>query len=262
MPALAKLYFGWRAYFKTAWQPPTPAPPQDLLDKLQHDGITLLAARFDPEQVLCILAATDQLSPHQIAHRLKGRWDHALRARPSDFTGFKRHFLLRSLGQNTRDVVRLYIQGQVDASDLADPLYRERMKTLRFHQDGDAKLKTSHSAIYDLFLHVILVTADRYCMGSSEAKTVFAALRDGMLEVGADPYEASMMPDHAHLMARWPAAMSAAELMEAIKQASGRLLMRSAYWSDGGYMGTVGPYRLQVAIERNRRGGWASPQGL
>jgi hypothetical protein len=34
-------------------------------------------------------------------------------------------------------------------------------------------------------------------------------------------------------------------------------MLRTAYWNDGGYVGTVGPYKISVAVDKNRKlGGW------
>ena len=86
---------------------------------------------------------------------------------------------------------------------------------------------------------------------------MFDALCGGTAAMGADPVEISMMPDHAHLLLRWPEAMSAADLLQGTKRESGKILRRSAFWNEGGYVGTVGPYPLRVALRRNREaGGW------
>lgn len=260
MSALAKLYFGWTTYLKVPWTPlqSLRSPPSEMQAALQGDGISLLAFNYSAKRLQCVLKTNDQINPQLIAQRLKGRWNYALRGFESGFPGFERSFVLRSLGQNTKDVVRHYIESQVDKSDLVDPLYREKMNKLRFQNDDDGLIKKSHKAAYDLFLHVIFVAADRYRMFSPEAKIVFEALKSGMLELGADPYEGSMMPDHAHFLVRWPTQYGAADLLEAMKQASGRILRRSAFWSGGGYIGTVGPYSLRMALERNGSNGWVA----
>ena len=258
MSFLSKLYFGWSAYFNADWRHPDSfmSPPPDLVDVLRDDGINLLSVRMGCEQMQCIIGLNDRISPQFMAQRLKGRWNHALRGLNVGFPGFKRRFFIRSLGQNTKDVVMHYIQSQVDKSDLVDPLFRESMKKLRFHQEATGVDKNSHKALYDLYVHIIFVTADRYRMFEPEARKVLIALKSGMQEKEVALYEASMMPDHVHCMVRWPSAYSAVELLEGIKQASGCVMHRAAFWSGGGYVGTVGPYSLKVALEQNRCGGW------
>jgi|GEM_PF-1659453 len=29
-------------------------------------------------------------------------------------------------------------------------------------------------------------------------------------------------------------------------------MRRTAYWQDGGYVGTVGPYKMSIALKKNR----------
>ena len=207
---------------------------------------------------MCILSCDGNLVPCDAAKCLKGRWDHFLRKSMCGFPGFKRSFLLRSLGQNTKTVVRNYIRSQVDKSDLVDPLYRESMKKLCFHDEDGAVFKNSQRAVYDLFAHVILVTASRYRMFAPEAKAVLANLKQACRQIAADPYEISMMPDHAHMLVRWPNDIGGTDFVERIKATSGSLMRRAAFWSGGGYIGTVGPYSLKKAMALNRGSGWVA----
>jgi len=88
--------------------------------------------------------------------------------------------------------------------------------------------------------NVVLITGGRYRMRSPEARQVFEALCEGVRRLKADPLDISMMPDHAHLLVRWPKMLSSEELLEGIKRESGKRLRRTAFWNDGGYVGTVG----------------------
>ncbi|MDF3131054.1 transposase [Kiritimatiellaeota bacterium B1221] len=255
MSGLSKLYFGWSAYFKTPWA--NASLPESIKSFYQVDGITLFSGCVKQEKAMLILEAQATHAPSWITGRLKGRLNHHFKRVYPEFPGFDRSFLLQSLGQNDRGIVSAYVQNQVDSSDLVDPLYRKRMNELRFHEEGAGKRSTSHRGRYDLVVHVVLVIANRHRIFSQEAKKVFEALVEGCGALGAKPYDISMMPDHAHLMVGWPATLSAEELLEGIKREAGEVMRRSAYWQDGGYVGTVGPYKMSVALERNRRfGGW------
>ena len=255
MSCLAKLYFGWSAYFSERW--PTPTLPETVKALYEADGLKLLSAYANQEKVTMVLEAKGGHPPQWIAGRLKGRLNHYLKREPLNFPGFDRSFHLQSLGQNDRKIVSAYVQSQVDASDLVDPLYRQRMNELRFHEEGKSKVSTSHRGRYDLVLHVVLVIANRHRIFSEEARKVFGSLVGACDELGACAFDISMMPDHAHLMLGWPPEMSAMEVIEGLKRESGKILRRPAYWNDGGYVGTVGPYRLSVALGRNRQlGGW------
>ena len=264
MAGLSKLYFGYFAEMRSAWEglAPGEAPPEDLLNALAGDGITLLAFGIVNGRVRIVLESEPSISPAFLTQRLKGRVSYSLKQNFGDFPGFTRHFFLRSLGQNTRKVVAHYIEEQVGRSDLVDPLYRERLEKLRFREDGEVpEQKTRHRGVYDLFAHLVLVTGDRYRMSSAQAGEVFGALVQAVKELEADPMEVSMMSDHAHLLLRWPAKLSAAELLQKVQRESGRLFGRGAFWSSGGYVGTVGAYRLGTALEASGEMGWRRLKG-
>ena len=258
MPALHKLNLGWSGHFAEAWPGArtfsTPSP--ELLKALAADGILVQAARFTETSAQIVLALSEDISAQKLAQRLKGRLQHDLKPRADGFPGFARNFLLRTLGQNTKDIVTEYIRGQVERSDLVDPLYRERLQELRFHSDEGALFRSSHAGLHDLFTHLVLVAGARHRMSSVEARRVFAALKSACFATGLAPYEISMMPDHAHLLFRYPPDAAAEQVIERLKIASGKLFGRSAFWSGGGYFGTVGPYPLRIAMDRNRRDGW------
>ncbi len=262
MSFLSKLYFGYFADFRSEWfgRSPELCPPEVALEAFKAEGIHLHSFCVESKRLRIVLEAGESVAPVFATQRLKGRISHAMSRVYPAFPGFMTHFFLRSLGQNTKDIVSAYIQTQVDHSDLVDPLYRKRMKELRFLEEEELTAhKTRHRGVYDLFAHLVLVTGGRYRMFSKEAEKVFLALCDGTRKLGADPLDVSMMPDHAHLLVRWPEKMTAAELLEAVKSESGRLLRRSAFWNNGGYVGTVGPYALRLALARNQReGGWSS----
>lgn len=258
MPALHKLNLGWTGHFAEAWSGAAgfSKPSPELLQALAGDGIVVQAARFTTTSAQIVVELSEDISSQKLAQRIKGRLQHDLKPRADGFPGFARNFLLRTLGQNTKDTVTDYIRGQVERSDLVDPLYRERLQELRFHSDEGAIFRSSHAGLHDLFAHIVLVAGARYRMSSVEARMVFDALKSACLATGLAPYEISMMPDHAHLLVRYPPDAGAEQVIERLKVASGKLFGRSAFWSGGGYFGTVGPYPLHIAMDRNRRDGW------
>jgi REP element-mobilizing transposase RayT len=257
MPSLQKLYLACNCPFKTAW-PQAPRfcrPTVELLAAFDGEGITLLSSLFDSTKAQVVVEVSDAVAPRFLLQRLKGRWSRALGMVSGDFPGFDKAYLVRTVGQNTRKIVENYVQGQIDNSDLVDPLYRKRMKELRFHQEETNPQQNRHRGVYDLFAHLVLVTKGRYRLFSPEARKVFESLCAGADELGAEALDISMMPDHAHLLLRWPSGVSGEELIEGVKRESGKQLRRTAFWSGGGYVGSVGPYRLKVAMERNQRNG-------
>lgn len=131
------------------------------------------------------------------------------------------------------------------------------MNELRFHDEAESQISTSHRGRYDLVVHVVLIIANRHRIFSAEVRTVFDSLVGAAEQLGCRPFDISMMPDHALLMLGWPSDISASELLEGVKRESGKIMRRSAYWNDGGYVGTVGPYKLSIALKKNRDlGGW------
>lgn len=258
MPALCKLYFSWTARWKHSGMPPLPQdfPTAELQTKWLEDGLDLLSLQFSEDRAYAVFSAAPGVTPAFLAQRCKGRLDHALRGGYPDFSGFDRAFFLRTLGQNTREIVQSYIRNQVDASDLVDPLYRQKLKELRFHSQELPPSRNGHAAVYDLYYHVILITGGRHRMNLKEADAVFQALRDGSAAVDSESYEISVMPDHVHLLVGGTSKIGPESLVEDLKRESGRILRRSAFWSGGGYIGSVGPYRLKTALDRNRGQGW------
>ncbi len=255
MSGLTKLYFGWSAYFSEVWT--APHLPVAVKDLYAPDGIRLCSGSVNRGKVMLILEAGADHAPQWIAGRLKGRLNHFLKKAYPDFPGFDRSFFFQSLGQNDRRIVSAYVQNQVKSSDLVDPLYRRRMNELRFHEEGESKRSTSHRGRYDLVVHVVLIIANRHRIFSAEARKVFEGLLGACRVLDAKAFDISMMPDHAHLMIGWPSELSADELLEGLKRESGKRMRRSAYWQDGGYVGTVGPYKMSVAVAKNRGfGGW------
>jgi REP element-mobilizing transposase RayT len=263
MSFLSKLYFGCTVKYRAEWPGVCPGlpPPPETVAPFEADGIRILSTRFRRDRFQAVVEVEDSVAPSFLMQRLKGRLSYCLGKTHADFPRFSPHFFLRSLGQNTRDVVKQYVREQVDRSDLVDPLYRERMKKLRYMEEGEVMAeKTRHRGVYDAFAHVVLITGGRYRMFSDEARKVFDALCGGVRELKAEPLEISMMPDHAHLLLRWPQGLSAEELLQGVKRESGKVMRRSAFWNNGGYVGSVGPYPIRTALDNNAAaGGWRVP---
>ena len=258
MPELSKIYFSWTARWKQN-QLPIPLSKftrTELRSKWEAEGIELLSLKFSEDRAFVVIASYPDLSPEFLAQRCKGRLDHALRRYLPEFGGFDRTFYLRTLGQNTREIVQNYIHDQVDASNLVDPLFRKRLKELRFCSRAYSPSLNAHAAVYDLFYHVILVTGGRYRMGCKEAEDVFSALLDGARVAKNEMFEISVMPDHVHMLLGGSSERSPESIVAGLKKESGLILRRTAFWSGGGYIGSVGPYRLRTALDRNREKGW------
>jgi REP element-mobilizing transposase RayT len=261
MPALYKLHYAWTGWPRAPWTPADPTPSPLLLEEWTRDGIQPLSLLAKEDRIRFLFTAQPDVSPAFLAARVKGRLQHHWR-RLESFPGFDRPFLLRTLGFNHHGTVRGYIRQQVNASSLVDPLFRKKLAELRFQEENPGSHQTRNKGRYDLVLHLVLVTGGRHRMWIPEARRVLEALTVACDTEGIGLLDISMMPDHVHLRirSRWEAGPE--ETLEAIKRCSGTYLRRPAFWMDGGYAGSVGPYRLGVAMRRNREaGGWCAECG-
>ncbi len=226
MSGLHKSFYRYTAFLKEATVAAF-TPPDELLQAWQRDGIFLRAFLLQQRRVQMVCASTATISPVQIAQRLKGRLNHCLRQQSPAYPGFDRDFFLGTLGQNDRDIVAAYIRNQVDHSDLVDPLYRERLKVLRFHEDPGQPPRGKHKGIHDHHLHIVLVTQGRYRMFPQEAKKVSVSIIEGGESVGMDIMEFSIMPDHAHILARPDHHRNPQQSLDDLKSASSQQLRRT-----------------------------------
>ena len=111
---------GRRVIHSLPW-PATISSPS-LIAAWATDGLRRIAHRWQPDLVQFTFEAPSNISPELVAGRAKGRLDHALR-KTGWRHGLSRKVALRSLGENTLDVVLRYIATQLDRADLADPRY-------------------------------------------------------------------------------------------------------------------------------------------
>lgn len=259
MGSLNKIHYAWFADFTIPWEtfPRFYVPPPDLLISWTSDGISVMSILLQPDSLKIVMEADASLPPARIAQRLKGRMQNHLSKLDIGFPGFFRGFFFRSLGQNDRSTVASYIREQVNHSDLVDPLYRISLNKLRYHDRSLERIRTSHQSVYDLHLHLVLVVGGRFRMCSEQAKDVADSVVSAFSALQCPPVELSVMPDHLHALCAFPHSLSPLDVLEGVKQGSGGALRRSAFWAGGGYTGTVGPYRLAVALDRNAKaGGW------
>ncbi len=229
-------------------------PTPELLASWREDGFTPLSWRQNGGQVQLVFDCSEQCPPSFMAQRIKGRWQHAMKPL-SGFAGFTANFFLRSLGRNLKEEVSHYIHSQAVSGDFADPLCRKRYHQLQYTLKDQQDPRTGERTNYDLFYHVIVVSEAR-CRrwGWQEPEQLAEALPEGIACSSDNQlvlYELSLMPDHMHLLVRGGPRVSAQRVLDTIKDSSGRVLSRTALWQAGGYVGTVGPYRLQAVMKWN-----------
>ena len=248
------------AYSWTGWpkgEPFPPLPGDDFLTALDaawaKDGMRRISHRWQPDLVQCTFEAPPDVSPEFVAARTKGRLDHALRG-AGWRGGFERKVAVRSLGENTLEVVLGYIATQLDRADLADPRYGNSLAGAAW-EDGDIDLEEPVASDFGRYwynLHLVAVTNGRRRIGREDflPKVTAAVQRwseglgaGGTRRVRPGVHSLAVMPDHVHLAVRGPSSRSPEEiaggLREALNGAAGCLLFDARV-----YAGTFSSYPL------------------
>ena len=251
-----RIAYSWTGWPKSGAAFP-PLPGDDFLASLDEawatDSLRPIAHRWQPDLVQFTFEAPPNVSPEFVAARAKGRLDHALR-KTGWRHGFERKVAVRSLGENTLDVVLRYIATQLDRADLADPRYVNSLAEAAW-EDGGIDLEepvASGHGRYWYNLHLVAVTHGRWRIGREDfLPKVTAAVRvwsEGLAAGDAGTarpgvHSLAVMPDHVHLAVRGPAARSpdeiAGSLREALNRAAGCLLFDPRV-----YAGTFSSYPL------------------
>lgn len=238
-PHAFALRYGWTAWPTAGTVFPAALPPLPT-EAWRRDGIPLLEQNWTPSEIQLTVSAGPDLAPVDIARLLKGRLQHALRAAgaPCDFS---RKVALRALGENTREIVERYIREQLEHADLADPRYREGLRSHAFSNDATdlAEPSETNSGRYWHNLHVVLVTESRYRIGSETAGRITAACRVPSVA------ECSIMPDHLHLAVKASPEQSPCAVAEFFQRATARAVQVLGLWKDTFYVGTFGEYGLK-----------------
>jgi hypothetical protein len=248
------------AYSWSGWPKGAPFPPPPDADffaaldaRWASDGLRRIAQRWQDDLVQFTFEAPAGVSPEFLAGRAKGRLDHALRG-AGWRGGFERKVAVRSLGENTLEVVLPYIATQLDRADLADPRYVSSLAEAAW-EDGDIDLEEPVASDFGRYwynLHLVAVTNGRRRIGREDfLPKITAAVRtwSGRLAAGGSAkarpgvHSLAVMPDHVHLAVRGPSAQSPDEiaggLREALNRAAGCLLFDPRV-----YAGTFSSYPL------------------
>ena len=249
------------AYSWTGWPKgePFPSEPSDdflaVLDAAwATDGLRRIAHRWQDDLVQFTFEAPSDISPELVAGRAKGRLDHALR-KAGWRHGLQRKVAVRSLCENTLEVVLRYIATQLDRADLADPRYINSLAAAAW-EDGDIDLEQPVASDFGRYwynLHLVAVTHGRRRIGREDfLPKVTAVVRSwsgalsaagGQGEMRPGVHSLAVMPDHVHLAVRGPSAQSPDEiaggLRDALNRAAGCLLFDPRV-----YAGTFSSYPL------------------
>ena len=170
----------------------------------ETDGLRLLEHSWSPDSVQLTFSTKPHVTPILVAARAKGRLQYALRqARKA--IAFSRKVSVRSIGDNTREMVEQYIRNQLLSAALADSHFIERLRSLHLSDptvDLSAACESAHGR-YWYNLHLVLVAAERY---RSSDFAAYARMRAGCVRIAGEKgyaiSELSIMPDHLHAALR------------------------------------------------------------
>ena len=233
------LRYGWMAWPSVGTT--LSAPPDYPVAEWEHDGLHLLEHAFTPHEIRLVVSAGPDLAPVDVARLLKGRLQHAMR-KAAVPVNFSRKVALRAIGHNTRVVVERYIRNQLRQTELADSRYRDALQRHSFAQrEVDlAQPSETNSGRYWFNLHVVLVTANRFRMGSEVAGRISTACR---LPAVA---KCAVMPDHLHLAVKADPAKSPTHVARSFQELTATATGMLGFWLDTFYVGTFGEYGMEA----------------
>jgi REP element-mobilizing transposase RayT len=244
------LRFGWTAWPSNGVFPAWPEDGDwdDLLEAWESDGMRLLEHQHAPDRLQMTFSTRPEVAPEFLAARAKGRLQHAFRIGGTPIS-FSRKLAVRSIGHNTRNDVQQYVREQVQRAELADESYRENMQRHVFSDPSCDLTRPSEtrSGRYWYNLHVVLVVAERYRMGSGETP---ARIRHACLKTagkhGCHVADLSVMPDHLHVAMRGNPGMSPQDIALSLMNNTAFALGQVRFWEDGYYVGTFGEYTMSA----------------
>ena len=238
---------GWLKDRQTSFPETLPTAIDTCKPLWEADGLELDTWQSRNHRLQCLFTAWPQVSPAKCAARVKGRLQHALRkgGTPVAFSGT---IGFRSLGDNTREIVKQYVERQAVKSDYVDPRFKIWLEQFNRGGEGVALAEpavTGHGR-YWYNLHLVLVVQDRrFPMTRHET---FGTVRDHCFRIANDngyqAAEVSVMPDHVHLALRGSIEHSPERIALAYLNGLSRALGSNRCWSEECYVGTFSEYRV------------------
>jgi REP element-mobilizing transposase RayT len=250
-------------YSWTGW-PSKSAFPTELLAHLlpsivlewENDGLRVLESSLTGKRIQLTLSTTPQVTPVTLATRVKGRIQHHSRQHGIAID-FSRKLAVCSLGDPTRAQVEGYIHNQVAKEALADERFREVLGSCTV-VDSEINLSQStesRSGRYWYNLHLVLVVAERYRIGSAE---VLVKIRDTVARIcskkGYRLSRLAVLPEHLHMSLRGAIDHSPEDIALAFLSNLAYALGQRRWWQAGYFAGTFGEYGIGAVRLRNLEG--------
>jgi REP element-mobilizing transposase RayT len=257
-PHAYQLRFSWTAWPSGSSHFPEsrPASASDELSAAwESDGVRALEWEWTPERVRILFSTRPDVSPGFLCQRAKGRLQHALR-KEGDPVEFSRKVSCGSVGNPREQAVDTYLARQLEGGSFADPKYRETLARLAYtNPDVDVtSVWETNRGRYVYALHLVLVTAERVRLPSVEMEKISGALKGERVAEGFEIGRVALMPDHIHLAVRGSPERSPLEIVEAVRDVTGRAVGTLGVWMPTSYMGTFGKYGM-AAVRKGVRGG-------
>jgi len=249
------LRFTWTGW-PTAGSLPA-IPSLNLVKPLwENDGLRLLEQTASPKEAKLLFSTLPEVSAVRVAQRAKGRLQYFLRNASKAFRGFSKKIALRSIGENTREQVERYIDGQVGNARFVDPSFEALLRKFTICCPEVDLTQPSESARgrYWYNLHLVLVVAER---GPIRDPKCLARIRDGCFAIAQKKDHRiamlSVMPDHLHMALRGNIEHSPQEIALAFQNNLAYLLGQVPIWRPGFYAGTFSEYDMGAIRAHVRR---------
>lgn len=246
-PPAYQLRYTW-----TGWPSRGQFPPglniERVCERWETDGIRLLERKWRPDQMQFTFSAKPDVSPKQLAARVKGRLEHFLRQ--AGFTvAFSRKVAVGSIGANHVRDVENYIEGQLDKEMLVDDSFRKRLSEFTVVR-GDVDLSKptlTKRGRYWYNLHLVLLVKDRARLNDvSELRVV----REGCLRLAEDQgysiSRLSIIPDHLHTSLRGKIDHSPEDIALKFLNSLAEEMGNQLIWEPCYYAGTIGTYDMNA----------------
>lgn len=222
---------------------------RDIAPAWETDGMRLLESRWSKDMIQLSFSATPAVSPVLVAARAKGRLQHALRTVARTPCQFSRKVAIRSIGDNTREIVEQYIKNQVGEASFTDHRFAEFLQQFTVVDPSVdlAQPAETLSGRYWYNMHLVLVNQQRFRFVEEKP---LATLRDCSLAVAAKKgyriSALSVMPDHLHIALGGNIEQSPQDIALAFQNNLAYALGQNALWSHEFYVGTFSEYDMNA----------------
>lgn len=231
-----------------------PCGPLARLDKAtlsalaQEHGIHVLECASNPTDLLAEVSLEPAETISSAASKLKGRVSSWLRtelALPSPAKLLSRGYFACTVGKSTSSEVEKYLSKQAEhhgyAARKLPPIH-----VAKFELD-ETNIRPTHASVISQF-HIVLATSGRIgIFGSESAERVTEEWRRLQAKWRIALLKVSFLPDHVHLALRLHPAVSPAETVVELMNASQELMKReqvfsgvNRLWQPSAYIGSYG----------------------